>query len=62
MQACSRMAGEPDVLYGADVGSNYQGQKTMLSKRFTARADGPAPSARRGDRETLEPTARVAKP
>jgi len=32
------MAEEPDVLYGADVGSNYQGQQTMLSKHFL---DGP---------------------
>jgi dCTP deaminase len=32
-----RMAEEPDVLYGADVGSNYQGQQTMLSKHFLGR-------------------------
>ncbi len=32
--AFERMAEEPDVLYGADVGSNYQGQQTMLSKHF----------------------------
>jgi dCTP deaminase len=31
-----RMAAEPDVLYGADVGSSYQGQQTMLSKHFLA--------------------------
>ena len=30
------MAAEPDVLYGKDVGSNYQGQQTMLSKHFLA--------------------------
>jgi dCTP deaminase len=35
--AFERMAGEPDVLYGEDVGSNYQGQQTMLSKHFLAR-------------------------
>ncbi len=35
--AFERMAEEPDVLYGADVGSNYQGQQTMLSKHFLAR-------------------------
>jgi len=29
-----RMAEEPDVLYGEDIGSNYQGQLTMLSKHF----------------------------
>jgi deoxycytidine triphosphate deaminase len=33
----------PDVLYGADLGSNYQGQTTMLSKHFVERADGPTP-------------------
>jgi dCTP deaminase len=29
-----RLAATPDVLYGADLGSNYQGQVTMLSKHF----------------------------
>ncbi|MGA7703932.1 MAG: 2'-deoxycytidine 5'-triphosphate deaminase [Solirubrobacteraceae bacterium] len=33
--AFERMAGEPDVLYGQDIGSNYQGQETMLSKHFS---------------------------
>jgi 2'-deoxycytidine 5'-triphosphate deaminase (DCD) len=28
------MAEVPDVLYGKDIGSNYQGQLTMLSKHF----------------------------
>lgn len=32
--AFERMAHEPDVLYGEDVKSNYQGQQTMLSKHF----------------------------
>jgi dCTP deaminase len=32
--AFERMVDEPDVLYGADVGSSYQGQQTMLSKHF----------------------------
>jgi len=32
--AFEHMAAEPDVLYGEDVGSNYQGQQTMLSKHF----------------------------
>jgi dCTP deaminase len=36
--AFERMAEEPDVLYGADVGSNYQGQQTMLSKHFLEEA------------------------
>jgi dCTP deaminase len=35
--AFERMTEEPDVLYGTDVGSNYQGQQTMLSKHFLAR-------------------------
>jgi dCTP deaminase len=38
--AFERMSHEPDVLYGSDVGSNYQGQQTMLSKHFLARAGG----------------------
>ncbi|MHB1810522.1 MAG: 2'-deoxycytidine 5'-triphosphate deaminase [Solirubrobacteraceae bacterium] len=37
--AFERLAAEPDVLYGQDVGSNYQGQQTMLSKHF---AEPPA--------------------
>src|SRR4029077_20020121 len=36
--AFERMAAEPDVLYGEDVGSNYQGQQTMLSKHFVEQA------------------------
>jgi dCTP deaminase len=32
--AFERMTTDPDVLYGEDVGSNYQGQQTMLSKHF----------------------------
>jgi dCTP deaminase len=36
--AFERMAEEPDVLYGTDVGSNYQGQQTMLSKHFLGRS------------------------
>ena len=36
--AFERMAEEPDVLYGADIGSNYQGQETMLSKHFVERS------------------------
>ena len=36
--AFEAMTEEPDVLYGADIGSNYQGQQTMLSKHFLARA------------------------
>jgi dCTP deaminase len=32
--AFERMAEAPDVLYGEGIGSNYQGQETMLSKHF----------------------------
>lgn len=35
--AFERMAQVPDVLYGAGIGSNYQGQETMLSKHFFPR-------------------------
>jgi dCTP deaminase len=43
--AFERMTAAPDVLYGRDLGSNYQGQVTMLSKHFreqTAGTRGPA--------------------
>jgi hypothetical protein len=33
--AYERMAARPDVVYGSRLGSNYQGQTTMLSKHFT---------------------------
>ena len=45
--AFERMEAKPDVLYGQGLGSNYQGQETMLSKHFadqTAR-DGQIPFA-----------------
>jgi dCTP deaminase len=37
--AFERMAEQPDVLYGKDIGSNYQGQLTMLSKHFLAHGE-----------------------
>jgi dCTP deaminase len=40
--AFERMAAEPEVLYGEQLGSNYQGQQTMLSKHFARRAAAPA--------------------
>ncbi|MFZ2052129.1 MAG: 2'-deoxycytidine 5'-triphosphate deaminase [Solirubrobacteraceae bacterium] len=40
--AFEQMAAEPDVLYGEDLGSNYQGQVTMLSKHFAAQTAGIA--------------------
>ncbi len=42
--AFERMAEEPDVLYGADIGSNYQGQLTMLSKHFVGHRGDRAPA------------------
>lgn len=42
--AFERMREEPDRLYGEDVGSNYQGQETMLSKHFTEQAAASAPA------------------
>ncbi len=46
--AFERMAEEPDVLYGQEIGSNYQGQETMLSKHFLEHA-------RRGDAAAVTP-------
>jgi dCTP deaminase len=37
--AFERMLEPPDLLYGTDVGSNYQGQTTMLSKHFVEQVD-----------------------
>jgi dCTP deaminase len=37
--AFERMSEQPDVLYGKDIGSNYQGQLTMLSKHFLEHAE-----------------------
>ncbi|HEY7961904.1 MAG TPA: 2'-deoxycytidine 5'-triphosphate deaminase [Solirubrobacteraceae bacterium] len=52
--AFERMAAEPDVLYGQDLGSNYQGQQTMLSKHFADQTAGLAQLALRRGGETLE--------
>ena len=40
--AFERMTERPEKLYGEDVGSNYQGQETMLSKHFIAQTAGAA--------------------
>ncbi len=40
--AFERMLEPPDVLYGEDLGSNYQGQETMLSKHFVEQTAGSA--------------------
>jgi dCTP deaminase len=37
-----RMAAEPEVLYGKELDSNYQGQESMLSKHFADQTAGPA--------------------
>jgi dCTP deaminase len=59
--AFERMAADPDVLYGEDVGSNYQGQQTMLSKHFVEQTAGVAQLTLREGGKTLEPTSRVSK-
>ncbi|MEA2198744.1 MAG: dCTP deaminase [Solirubrobacteraceae bacterium] len=38
--AFERMVDTPDVLYGEALGSNYQGQESMLSKHFTEQTAG----------------------
>ena len=38
--AFERLAVTPDVLYGEDLGSNYQGQETMVSKHFREQSAG----------------------
>jgi dCTP deaminase len=52
--AFERMAADPDVLYGQDVGSNYQGQETMLSKHFAEQTAGNTQLAIKSNGETLE--------
>jgi dCTP deaminase len=52
--AFEHMAGEPDVLYGEDVGSNYQGQQTMLSKHFAEQTAGVPRRAPAAAQQTLE--------
>jgi dCTP deaminase len=42
--AFEAMTAEPDLLYGSDVGSNYQGQQTMLSKHFVEQTAARAPA------------------
>jgi dCTP deaminase len=54
--AFETMLEQPDKLYGADVGSNYQGQETMLSKHFVEQTAGSTQMALRDGGETLEET------
>jgi len=44
----------PDVLYGTSLGSNYQGQETMLSKHFKEQTAGVAQMELREDGEIGE--------
>jgi dCTP deaminase len=52
--AFEHMAAEPDVLYGEDVSSNYQGQQTMLSKHFAEQRAATVREALQAREETLE--------
>jgi len=53
--AFERMAEEPDVLYGRGIGSNYQGQLTMLSKHFAEQTAALVrPPSRGGGEGALE--------
>ena len=38
--AFEHLGAKPEILYGDDIGSNYQGQETMLSKHFSAQTAG----------------------
>jgi dCTP deaminase len=46
--AFEAMAEAPDVLYGTEIGSNYQGQATMLSKHFSEQTAGVVQMPGRG--------------
>jgi dCTP deaminase len=52
--AFERMTEDPDVLYGEDAGSSYQGQQTMLSKHFSAQTAGVSQLMLRGSREAAK--------
>jgi dCTP deaminase len=55
--AFEQMLDRPERLYGSDVGSNYQGQETMLSKHFVeqvASGGGPNGAAAAAADEALE--------
>lgn len=49
--AFERLAAEPDVLYGEDIGSNYQRQVTMLSKHFKEQTAGLTQMRMHGEAE-----------
>jgi dCTP deaminase len=52
--AFERMSAPPDVLYGEQIGSNYQGQESMLSKHF---AEQTASGSRAATSTTSGPAA-----
>jgi dCTP deaminase len=54
--AFERMLEPPDVLYGEDLGSNYQGQETMLSKHFVEQTAGGARPSQDVSSTAAEPT------
>src|SRR5207249_1230885 len=56
--AFERMLEEPDVLYGEDLGSNYQSQETMLSKHFVEQSAAIA-QMRLHEVTSSEPTRRL---
>jgi dCTP deaminase len=51
--AFERMIDTPDVLYGEALGSNYQGQESMLSKHFTDQTAGVTQMSLRDSRTYL---------
>jgi dCTP deaminase len=53
--AFERMLEAPDVLYGEELGSNYQGQETMLGKHFVEQATGVSQLRPREPGSPLEP-------
>jgi dCTP deaminase len=59
--AFERMASTPDVLYGQDLGSNYQDQVTMLSKHFSAQTAGATQMALRSAEPPLEADSALAE-
>jgi dCTP deaminase len=54
--AFERMESDPDVLYGEQLRSNYQGQETTLSKHFAEQKAAAAPAALRAEEERAEAT------
>lgn len=57
--AFERMLAIPDVLYGEDIESNYQGQETMLSKHFQEQRAGQTQMRIRTAPLALDPTSRL---